>query len=92
MGIIFLNECLYLNNSDNIPWTDNFRIELHMGFAGCKGHGGMGDAFRLHKFGLYVVNAGSAGHPSDLQHKMTETPLSQVQEDTVKGTQVAKSL
>lgn len=82
----------YLNNFDNISWTDNFRIKLHLGFAGCKGYGGVGDAIHLCKFGLYVVNTGSAGHPGDLQHKTTKIPRTQDQEDRVRGTQAATSL
>lgn len=82
----------YLNNFDNISWTDNFRIKLHLGFAGCKGYGGVGDAIHLCKFGLYVVNTGGAGHPGDLQHKTTKIPRTQDREDHVRGTQAATSL
>lgn len=76
----------YLDNFDNISCTNNFRIKLHMGFAGGEGHGSIGDAIGPRERGLYVVNAGSAGHPRDLQHRMTKIPLIHDQEDPLKGT------
>lgn len=57
-----------------------------MGFAGGEGHGSIGDAIGPRERGLYVVNAGSAGHPRDLQHRMTKIPLIHDQEDPLKGT------
>lgn len=59
----------YLNNLDDIPWTDDFRIKLHMGFVGGKGHGGISDTICPRELGLYVVNTGSTGHPRDLQDR-----------------------
>ena len=78
---------IYLDNFDNIPWTDNFRIKLHVGFAGGESHRGVGDAVCPCEFGLYVVNTGSAGHPRDLRQRMTKIPLTQDPEDPIKGTQ-----
>lgn len=78
---------IYLDNFDNIPRTDNFRIKLHVGFAGGKSHRGVGDAVCPCEFGLYVVNTGSAGHPRDLRQRMTKIPLTQDPEDPTKGTQ-----
>lgn len=69
----------YLNNFDNIPWTDNFRVKLNKGFAGGKGNGGISDAIRPREFGLYVVDTGRAGHPCDLQQRMARIPQTQDQ-------------
>ena len=65
----------HLDEFDNIPRTNNFRIKLHVGFAGGESHRGVGDAFCPPEFGLYVVNTGGAGHPRDLQQKMTKISL-----------------
>ena len=65
----------YLDNFDNISRTDDFRIELHVGFAGGEGHRGIGDAGHPHESGLYVVNTGRAGHPRDLPHRRTRSLL-----------------
>jgi hypothetical protein len=64
----------YLNDLDDVTGTNNFRIELHMGFAGGKGHRGVSDAICPCELGLYVVDTGSTGHPCDLQDRRTKTP------------------
>lgn len=53
----------YLNNLDDIPWANDFRIKLHMGFAGGEGHRGVSDAICFRELGLDVVHTGSTGHP-----------------------------
>lgn len=64
----------YLNNLDDIPWTNDFRIKLHVGFVGGEGHRGVSDAICPRELGLYVVDTGSACHPYDLQDKRTKIP------------------
>ena len=53
----------YLDNLDDIPRANDFRIKLQMGFAGGKGHRGVCDAICFRELGLNVVNTGSTGHP-----------------------------
>lgn len=64
----------YLDDLDDVTGTDDFRIKLHMGFAGGEGHRGVSDAICLCELGLDVVNTGGTGHPCDLQDRRTKLP------------------
>ena len=46
----------YLNNLDDIPWSNDFGIKLHVGFVGGEGHRGISDAICPRELGLYVVD------------------------------------
>lgn len=68
------SEISYLDDLDDVTGTNDFRIKLHMGFAGGEGHRGVSDAICPCELGLYAVNTGSTGHPCDLQDRRTKIP------------------